>query len=299
MTLHGKTFKAIVAVALFGVTASLPFTSGIKAQNNATSTQPNATPATPLNPDSCSAAFATVMAQYMKPEIEKRFPGDSTAITQFVEGVRHAFEITKATSPYYFGVRNGFGIIDRLDQMREMGFPITADSFCNQLLHALNGSAMGFNPTSADNYLRDAMARMYPEQQAEALSAESQNAFLAQQKAREGVQETASGLLFEVLTEGEGASPAKTDTVRVTYTGRLADGTIFDQTERPIQFPVNRLVPGFTEGLMMMKNGGEYRIFIPPTLGYGNDGAAGVIPPGAALDFTVRLLDILPAKNNQ
>ena len=133
--------------------------------------------------------------------------------------------------------------------------------------------------------------RMNPPEKA--LDAASQQAFLDAQKQREGVHEMPSGLLFEVITEGEGASPADTDKVRVIYTGKLADGTVFDETDRPIEFPVQGLVPGFTEGLKMMKTGGEYRLFIPADLGYGSRGAAGVIPPGAALDFTVRLLDVV------
>ncbi|MDE6629141.1 MAG: FKBP-type peptidyl-prolyl cis-trans isomerase, partial [Muribaculaceae bacterium] len=86
--------------------------------------------------------------------------------------------------------------------------------------------------------------------------------------------------------------------VKVTYTGKLSDGTVFDQPERPVQFPVSNLVPGFTEGLKLMKPGGTYRLFIPATLGYGDLGAGGVIPPGAALDFTVTLLEIVPQQQN-
>lgn len=249
--------------------------------------------------DSCAAAFATVMAQYLKPELEKRFPGDTAAITEFVNGVAHAFDIKNLDTPYHFGVRNGFGLADRLESMQEIGFLIPDASFCARLADAMKGNAMGFDPTSADDFLHRAMTKMHPQEELKPLSPESQQAFLDTQKKREGVAETPSGLLFEVITEGEGAFPAETDTVRVTYTGQLADGTVFDQTERPIQFPVNRLVPGFTEGLKMMKAGGEYRIFIPPSLGYGDRGAAGVIPPGAALDFTVRLLDILPSTDNK
>ena len=104
---------------------------------------------------------------------------------------------------------------------------------------------------------------------------------------------TPTGLLFEVITEGEGASPTESDQVRVTYTGRLSDGTVFDSTEKPVQFPVGNLVAGFSEGLKMMKPGGDYRIIIPPQLGYGEKGAAGVIPPGAVLDFTIHLNDIV------
>lgn len=283
---------AYVAVALTCATAALP-SIGIAAAKNVTDTEKAAT-AVALDADSCSAAFATVMASYLKPEIDKQFPGDTAAIAEFTRGVAHAFDIKNVDAPYYLGVRNGFAIIDRFESMQEMGFPITTEAFCKNLGDALKGSAMGFDTDSADAFLREAMIRMYPDAAPKTLTPESQQAYISDQKAREGVIETPSGLLFEVITEGEGAQPTLTDIVKVTYTGRLSDGTVFDSTERPIQFPVNRLVPGFTEGLQMMKTGGEYRIIIPPQIGYGDKGASGVIPPGAVLDFTVRLLDILP-----
>ncbi|MDE6557251.1 MAG: FKBP-type peptidyl-prolyl cis-trans isomerase, partial [Duncaniella sp.] len=103
-----------------------------------------------------------------------------------------------------------------------------------------------------------------------------------------------SGLVFQVITEGEGAMPQSGERVKVNYTGRLSDGTVFDQTDAPVTFDVDRLVPGFTEGLKMMRPGGTYRLVIPASLGYGDTGAAGVIPPGAALDFTVELVEVVP-----
>lgn len=246
--------------------------------------------------DSCAAAFATVMGEYLRPEIQKQFGNDTAAVAEFVRGVSHAFDIKNVDAPYYMGVRSGFALIDRVQSMTEMGFPLTSASFCRWLEPVLrsDSAAVKFTPATADAYLRELVARVNPEPEVKELSAESQQAFLDEQKARPGVIATPSGLLFEVITEGEGASPVDTNVVRVTYTGRLADGTVFDETEQPIQFPVNRLVPGFTEGLKLMKPGGEYRLFIPASLGYGSRGAAGVIPPGAALDFTVKLLDILP-----
>ena len=102
---------------------------------------------------------------------------------------------------------------------------------------------------------------MYPAPAA--LSPESQLAFLDKEGAREGVIKCPSGLLFEVISEGEGDSPKADDTVRVTYKGALADGTIFDETEKPIDLPVNGVVKGFSEGLQMMRPGGTYRLFIP------------------------------------
>ena len=290
----------MVAVAVVTATAAVPLKAGnIQSGGTGTAIEPTATSTASINPDSCAAAFATVMAQYLKPEIDKHFPGDTAAIEEFVRGVAHAFEIKNRNAPYHFGVRNGLAMTDRLESMQTMGFPISNESFCTNLNAALQGNAMGFDADSADAFLREAMARMYPGEEVKPLSPESQTEFLEAQKKREGIIQTPSGLLFEVLTEGEGVPPTDTDTVKVTYTARLADGTVFDQTERPIQFPVNRLVAGFTEGLKMMKPGGEYRLFIPPALGYGDRGAAGVIPPGAALDFTVRLLDIMPSDTTE
>lgn len=244
--------------------------------------------------DSCAAAFATVMAEYLRPELEKQFPGDTAAVDEFVKGVGHAFEIKNEDAPYFFGVRSGFALIDRVEAMQAMGFPFTSSEFCNNLGAALRGSAMGFDVKSADEFLRTVVERMRPAgDEIEGVSPESQQEFLDAQRSRAGVSVTPSGLLFEIITEGEGDSPGDADKVRVTYTGRLADGTVFDETSRPIEFPLHGLVKGFSEGLKMMKPGGEYRIFIPSYIGYGDRGAAGVIPPGAALDFTVKLLDVI------
>lgn len=244
--------------------------------------------------DSCAVAFATVMADYLRPELQKQFGNDSVAVDEFVSGVAHAFEIKDAHAPYYFGVRSGLAMIDRVEGMVSMGFPMTSSSFVAALGEAMHGRTMGFSVDTADAFLRSLMEKMYERDRPAPLSEESQQAFLSEQKARQGVIETPSGLLFEVITEGEGEHPKAEDTVKVLYTGRLADGTVFDETDKPIQFPVSRLVPGFTEGLMLMKPGGEYRIFIPASLGYGETGAGGgTIPGNAALDFTVKLLEIV------
>jgi FKBP-type peptidyl-prolyl cis-trans isomerase FkpA len=286
---------AVATLAVIGSTTAATPTGGNNVDTAADTAVPNTAA---VSSDSCAAAYATVMAQYVKPELAKQFNGDSEAIAQFAQGVAAAFSMKGANSEAFnLGVRSSFGLIDRLQTMQEMGFPISDDAFCAHLANALQSTALGFDAASADAYLRKAMEAMYPQQQLEPLSAESQQAYINQNKAREGVIETPSGLLFEVITEGEGAMPVDTDTVKVTYTGTLSDGTVFDSTDRPVQFPVNRLVPGFTEGLKMMKIGGKYRIVIPPALGYGDRGAGGAIPPGAALTFTIELIDIVPAAN--
>lgn len=241
--------------------------------------------------DSINRAYATVMAEYLLPYIKQNFPDSVDANKQFVEGMRHAFAIRHEDSPFYAGVRSAMANFDRFDSMVEMGFPFTPESYLDAMDAALRGETFGMNRESADSYLHQKIAEMYPAPQAP--SAESQQAFLDAQKQREGVEALPSGLLFEVITEGEGEHPKANDVVRVTYTGALADGTVFDTTETPIDFPVNGVVKGFSEGLQMMKPGGTYRLYIPADLGYGDRGAGGVIPPGAALDFTVTLLDIV------
>ena len=275
----------IVSGALFGGTPEA------LAQNDATKGRPAVTFSS-AETDSINRAYATVMASYLAPYIKENFPNDSVnAVKDFVDGMRHAFDIRHEDQPYFAGVRSAMANFDRFDAMVGMGFPFTPASYLDALQAALDGDTYGMDQKSADAYLHSAMERMYPAP--EPPSAASQQAFIDSIKGTEGVMVTPSGLLFSVITEGEGEMPTANDVVRVTYTGALADGTVFDSTERPIDLPVNGVVKGFSEGLQMMKPGGTYRLIIPAELGYGERGAGGVIPPGAALDFTVTLLDIV------
>lgn len=119
--------------------------------------------------------------------------------------------------------------------------------------------------------------------------------FLASNKTKEGIIETASGLQYEVLTQGEGDThPTATSKVKVHYHGTLIDGSVFDSSvERnsPISFGLNQVIPGWTEGVQLMTEGAKYRFYIGPDLGYG-DRAAGAIKPGSLLIFEVELLKI-------
>ena len=120
-------------------------------------------------------------------------------------------------------------------------------------------------------------------------------AYLKHYREKPGVKTTASGLEYEVLTEGHGARPSKTDTVAVHYEGKLVDGTVFDssiQRGQPAVFPLDQVIPGWTEGVQLMTPGSKYRFVIPPALGYGARGAGGVIPPNAVLLFDIELLAI-------
>jgi FKBP-type peptidyl-prolyl cis-trans isomerase FkpA len=120
-------------------------------------------------------------------------------------------------------------------------------------------------------------------------------AFLKENASKPGVKTTSSGLQYLVLEEGKGKSPKATDTVLVHYKGNLLDGTEFDSSYKrnePISFPLNGVIPGWTEGVQLMKEGGKIRLFIAANLGYGSRGAGGVIPPDSTLIFDIELLKV-------
>ena len=121
-------------------------------------------------------------------------------------------------------------------------------------------------------------------------------AYLAENGKRSGVTTTASGLQYEVITQGTGAKPGPNDNVQVHYEGTLINGTVFDSSYNrgePIEFPLGGVIPGWTEGLQLMNEGSTYRLVIPSDLAYGPSGVGGAIPPNATLIFKVELLKIV------
>lgn len=119
--------------------------------------------------------------------------------------------------------------------------------------------------------------------------------FLQANSAKEGVKTTTSGLQYQVISEGDGPKPKAEDIVKVHYKGTLLDGTEFDSSysrNEPAVFPLDKVIPGWTEGVQLMNVGSKYKFFLPPDLAYGDRGAMPVIEPGSMLVFEVELLGI-------
>lgn len=121
--------------------------------------------------------------------------------------------------------------------------------------------------------------------------------FLAENKAKEGVQTTASGLQYKIITAGTGVKPKATDSVKVHYSGKLLNGEVFDSSiarGEPVEFPVNGVIPGWVEALQLMPQGSKWEVYIPADLAYGATGNQ-KIPPASTLIFEVELLEVKAA----
>lgn len=180
-------------------------------------------------------------------------------------------------------------VTSSLQNIERLGVKIDHEAFIQSLTTALRGGDTGFTPQSADQYINAYVNSLRPNRP-DTVSTESQVAFLQQAAKAEGAHVMPSGLVFTVITEGEGVTPSPTDIVDVNYVGKLSDGDIFDQTEgSAVSFNVDGVIPGFSEGLQMMKPGGTYRLTIPSEIAYGARGIPGIIPGNSALEFTVTL----------
>ena len=190
-------------------------------------------------------------------------------------------------------------LVAPLKRQEELGAPLDKEIIVQGITDALNES------TQLSDEELQAVLKAYDEKmntlsteaariEGEKLEAEAAS-FFAENGKKEGITTTDSGLQYEVLTAGKGELASPDDTVTVHYTGSLLDGSVFDSSvERgePATFALNRVIPGWTEGVSLMNVGSKYKLYIPSELGYGAQGAGADIPPNSTLVFEVELIEI-------
>ena len=186
----------------------------------------------------------------------------------------------------------GLGIGHQLKSMNIEDFSI--EDFAKSISDVMSGKETAMTSQEAQMMLNEYFQKKEKEQAQTAIA--EGKVYLEENAKRDGVTQTKSGLQYEVLTEGTGKSPKATDTVRCHYEGRLLDGTVFDSSYKrgePADFGLNQVIPGWTEGVQLMKEGAKFRFHIPYLLAYGERGAGAQIPPYSTLIFDVELIKVL------
>ena len=186
----------------------------------------------------------------------------------------------------------GLGIGHQLKNMGIENFSV--EDFAQSIKDVMEEKATAITSQEAQTLLN---TYFQEKQKAESQKAISEGkAFLEENAKKEGVVTTKSGLQYEIRTEGTGKQPKATDTVRCHYEGSLINGSVFDSSYKrgePAEFGLNQVIPGWTEGVQLMKEGAKYRFYIPYLLGYGENGAGSSIPPYSTLIFDVELIKVL------
>ncbi len=206
---------------------------------------------------------------------------------------------------YALGLDMG-NYLKRMEGDLELKLDLVA--FLRAVKDALDGATPLLNETQIADVKKEAQAKMMAKREKARVEQEEKKkvqgeknktegeVFLAENKKKEGVQTTVSGLQYLVITQGTGPKPAKTDKVKVHYKGTLLDGTEFDSSYKrgqPAEFPLGGVIKGWTEGLQLMPVGSKYKFFIPGELAYGKAGSGANIAPNATLVFEVELLEIM------
>ena len=188
---------------------------------------------------------------------------------------------------------------------RQMGDQLASDPFEGMspaavaagLIDSLDGNESPISQEQFQQAFEEINAIMQAKQAEQAkVAGAAGEEFLAENAKKDGIMVTESGLQYEILVEGNGEKPGAESTVSTHYHGTLIDGTVFDSSvERgqPAEFPVNRVIPGWTEALQMMPAGSKWRLYVPQDLAYGAQGSGGKIAPFSTLIFDVELLEIV------
>ncbi|HAP44569.1 MAG: hypothetical protein A2087_04580 [Spirochaetes bacterium GWD1_61_31] len=189
---------------------------------------------------------------------------------------------------YAFGIALG-------ESLKQTGLQFNYNEMIRGIANLLEGAETDVTAEEAYEVIQTAIAAQTELQNSGLTTVETE--YLAANGQKPGIVTTASGLQYEVLSEGTGARPGATDTVRIHYHGTKPDGTVFDSSVdrgEPVEFPLDQVIDGFAEGIQLMPIGSKYRIFMPSSLAYGPEGTPdGAIGPYQTLIFEVELIDIV------
>lgn len=176
--------------------------------------------------------------------------------------------------------------------LEDSGVKLDRQEFIKAVTAVFNGDTIGgYDAASADAALRRAIQPQHGLMTViEPADEEAENAWVAKQINLPRAELLEGGVILQRLTEGSGDRPATGSTVKVMYTGRLSNGKVFDTTEEPFDLPLDRIIPGLARAIEQMHYGGTYRVFIPPSEGYGKEAVMDLIPGNSALDFTIEIL---------
>jgi len=189
---------------------------------------------------------------------------------------------------------------------KKQNIEISLDVFLRAIKDGLAGVELAMTEEEMRQVMMEFQKRMMAERQAQMKvegekNLKESNAFLEENKKKEGVTVLPSGLQYKVLEEGTGRTPTETDQVKTHYRGTFLNGEEFDSSYKrgqPAQFPVKGgIIPGWTEALLLMKEGAKWQLFIPPNLAYGERGRGPTIPPNAALIFEIELIEVVTPAN--
>ncbi len=220
---------------------------------------------------------------------------DAEAPAAAAPAAQEAFQTDPQRMGYALGTNVG-------RTFKQQNFPVDIDSVIAGMRDAFTGGTLKMDDAKIAETLQKLQTTLQANAQAAQETATKKNAddgtaFFAKNGTAEGVVTTKTGLQYKVVTAGDGKKPTAEDTVKVHYRGTLLDGTEFDSSYargEPVTFPVNAVIPGWTEALQLMPVGSKWQVFIPSDLGYGAGGAGDKIGPNAALIFDVELLSIEP-----
>ena len=205
--------------------------------------------------------------------------------------------VDKAKASYVVG----YQMVEQIPE--PMRGELDANAVANAVKAALSGQKPAMTNAEAEQVMKPFMAKVKANYEAEMAKLAAKNkaegdAFLAKNRTQPGVKVTASGLQYQVITQGTGARPGPNDTVKIDYTGTFVDGQVFDASSKhnppgPADIPLAGVIPGFREGLQLMQVGGHYKLFIPSNLAYGAEPQP-PMPPNATLIFDVTLVGTKP-----